>query len=175
MKYSSLLFIFSFFSLNLFSQVFPNNMTPILKKYGLTQMTLSEGLKIKDKVFISPTFPLEKALDIALKNFLESIDEGNETPLDIYQDYAFDKYMNLKPQMRSSISFDDFLHSSLKELVDTPQTFFSLITPQNENASDFNLKKTWVFQLAIPTLSDHSFWCVIPKNDPFSSYTYGTN
>jgi hypothetical protein len=150
-------------------------MTPILKKYGLTQMTLSEGLKIKDKVFISPTLPLEKALDIALKNFLENFDEGNETPLDVYQDYAFDKYMNLNPQMRSSISFENFLHSSLKKLIDTPQTFLSLITPHNENASDFNLKKTWVFRLAIPTLSDHSFWCVIPKNDPLSSYTYGTN
>ena len=165
------LFLFALtLSFNLSSSTENQNIGKILKKHGLHKITFTKNLKRPHR--FSPVITFEKALDLAIQSFLTSFDEGNETPLDILYDSAYEKYKKLNI---SHLSFDQFLKSTLKKLLNSPGSLLSLIDPKSENASDFNLVKNWVFRLSIAELSDHSYWCIIPRNGSDSPYTYGKN
>ena len=167
------LFFFAItFSFNLFSSIPHQKIEKVLKKHDLRKITFSKNFNFKKDHLLSSIITFEKALDLALKNFLTSFDEGNEAPLDILYDRAYEKYEQLNI---SHLSFDQFLKSTLKKLLNSPRSILSLIDPKSENASDFNLVKNWVFRLSIAELSDHSYWCVIPRDGSDSPYTYGKN
>ena len=159
-------------SFNLSSSTENQNAGKILKTHGLHKITFPKNLNLKNHHHFSPVITFEKALDLAIQSFLTSFDEGNETPLDILHDSAYEKYKKIN---ESHLSFDQFLKSTLKKLLNSPRSILSLIDPKSENASDFNLVKNWVFRLSIAELSDHSYWCVIPRDGSDSPYTYGKN
>ena len=167
--------LFLFFitlSFNLSSSISNKKINEVLKKHDLHKMTFSKNFYFKNDDRFSSLITFEKALDLAIQSFLTSFDEGNETPLDILYDSAYEKYKKINV---SHLSFDQFLKSTLKKHLNSPGSILSLIDPKSENASDFNLVKNWVFRLSITELSDHSYWCVIPRDGSDSPYIYGKN
>ena len=97
------------------------------------------------------------------------------TPQADRYDIAVLKFSKLDDKHRKEESFESFLKSEFRSLINSPDTTLSLIQNDEENETNFNLSSFWIFSLKIPALSDFSFWCAISKEGLESPFVFGMN
>lgn len=115
---------------------------------------------------------LKKPLDVAI-NRLVVEDEEMESPLNNAREVA-------AMRRRKSVSKEKSLEDAVQVLAEHFNKKSSQLTlvgagkgHKPERGED--LEKNWVFSLVMPTLSDHIYWIVVPKDAPDGAYVYGFN
>ncbi|RYZ60164.1 MAG: hypothetical protein EOP07_01640 [Proteobacteria bacterium] len=115
---------------------------------------------------------LKKPLEIAI-NRLVVEDEEMESPLNNAREVA-------AMRRRKSVSKEKSLEDAVTVLAEHFNKKSSQLTlvgagkgQKPERGED--LEKNWVFSLVMPTLSDHIYWVVVPKDAPEGAYVYGFN
>jgi hypothetical protein len=136
---------------------------------------LKKQKKLKNKVHF------KKALFLALKNFISQSGEGNETPLDIVLDNAYERLYLLENTdgtvKQKEINVNNFAKQSLTHFLNSKKAIITLVKMKKVGEDlGFNPYKNWVFRLQIPELTDYSFWAVVSRNDKAETpYIYGQN
>ena len=150
------------------------NELDILEKNRIERITLNVFPNNQDNYF-SQFENFKKSFRQSIHSFLNSYDDGNQTPLDIYYDIAVLKFSKLEDKHREEENFESFLKSEFRSIINSPETTLSLIQNDEENETNFNLSSFWIFRLKIPALSDFSFWCAISKEDLEPPFVFGMN
>lgn len=126
---------------------------------------LKNDLRVEEAQFQEKMFPsalsAEKAVALALRSFLN---DGShiESPL----------------ALAKLVAKDDLISSAKKLLFSHLNQYSSEITfvrlgekPEHGEEVD----SYWIIRLKIPSLSDHIFWAIIPRDGQSSPYNYGFN
>jgi hypothetical protein len=115
---------------------------------------------------------IKKPLEIALKRLLVEDDEI-ESPLNNAREVAA---MRRRKTVSKEKSHEDAI-VVLAEHFNKKSSQLTLLGADKglkpERGED--LEKNWVFSLVMPTLSDHIYWVVVPKDAPEGAYVYGFN
>lgn len=139
-------------------------------KQELHLIILDEEDSIKQKG-LDNKVSLLSAVKRATQSLLSDYDEGNETPLDIVYERAYEQ--SSKDPSEDIHSYGKTLLSYLFELKNTSFTLVSINNVEKELG--LNPYKYWVFQLKVPELGDHTFWSVVSRNGEEPAYTFGEN
>jgi hypothetical protein len=115
---------------------------------------------------------LKKPLGIVMNRLLTP-DEELESPLNNAREVAA---MRRRKNVSQEKSLEDAI-SVLAEHFNKKSSQLTLVGAgkghKPERGED--LEKNWVFSLVMPTLSDHIYWVIVPKDAPEGAYVYGFN
>ena len=173
MNFLKLLFYLLFFIFNPWSLAFSSEspyMETNIPKQELHLVILDQDDFDKQKELDNKVSFLS-AVKRATQSLLSDYDEGNETPLDIVYERAYEQSSN-----DLSEDIHHYGKTLLSDLFELKNTSFTLVSINNvEKELGLNPYKYWVFQLKVPELGDHTFWCVVSRSGEDPAYTFGEN
>jgi hypothetical protein len=121
--------------------------------------------------------PFDYAVRMALESFLtDSNDE--ESPLRIARLGFFKKHKHAGMKERFGFSQDEKVQAFLREKIQQGDAILSLVSgdcsqerPEGGESGDY----AWIFQLEVPSLSDHIYWAIVDFDGYRPTYNYGFN
>ena len=116
---------------------------------------------------------LNEAMKAAISSFKNDYDEGNQTPLDLILDRAFEEDTE---GIFNDQDLTKFAKLKLETLILSKGTSLALVNDKKAGEElGFDPSRNWVFELKIPSIQGFTFWCVISKNGDEQPFTFGEN
>ncbi|WP_445384199.1 hypothetical protein ACT6NV_09315 [Robiginitalea sp. IMCC44478] len=145
------------------------NLPTLNYKIDLEEVKKQETLPNNKIMFV-------KALHTALKTVLTSNSNRESPRIIISEGMGLRPKENVEDETKVVKQLHEFLLSGkliLLPLVDweNRDQDFGFFPPEEGESAQEN----WVFYLSLPTLSDHLFWIIVPRDGQSEAYVYGFN
>ena len=136
-------------------------------------ISLGDKIQITQKSLGKNEVELTEAIKAAISSFKNDYDEGNQTPLDLILDRAFEEDTE---GIFNDQDLTKFAKLKLETLILSKGTSLALVNDKKAGEElGFDPSRNWVFELKIPSIQGFTFWCVISKNGDEQPFTFGEN
>jgi hypothetical protein len=149
-----------------FHAIHPGAREIVSEEFRLVNMTIE--ILVSEVQYQSSVFENQVSFDDALRTALTSFMEDGtdlESPLGLVKD----DFSGISEKERKAILFD-FINRS--------DTILRLVAPDTETGFPERgeaIQENWVFQLRMPSYSDHLQWAIVDRLGKQPTYNYGFN